>query len=236
MNLTRPPLDPSKYDLISVAEHEMDEVLGFVSTLNQNYPNGPIGPMDLFRYTTNLVRTWTTSGDNAYFSVDGTNLLARFNQNSGADYHDWWSASSLWAPPGVTPYPQVQDAYAYPDTAPNIGSNELAALDVIGYTIAVPPPILKIVRSGTNRFMLSWSASYSGYTLQENTNLQANTWVASVTGSTNPAIIVSTPARKYYRLYKASVPGPLTAQTVTLQVSTNTVLQRVTHVYRPIGY
>jgi hypothetical protein len=59
-----------------------------------------INPADLFRYTTNLVRTFTTTGDNAYFSPDGTNLLARYNMDPGGDYGDWWSVNYL---PGDMP-------------------------------------------------------------------------------------------------------------------------------------
>jgi hypothetical protein len=238
LNLTRPPGDPSKYDLISVTEHELDEVLGFVSDLAFTYPSGPITPLDLFRYTTNssppfLSRSWTTSGDDAFFSVDGTNLLARFNQNSSGDYNDWWSLSGHWAPPGATPHPQVQDAFGTPDTDPDLGSNELAGLDVIGYTLAVPPPLLKIVLAGKNKFTLSWSSG-SGYSLQENTNLLASgSWVNSATGTTNPAVIISTNVVKFYRLYKLLPPASLIAQSATFQRSKNMVFQKVRHVYNP---
>jgi hypothetical protein len=241
MNLTRPPANPNDYDLISVAEHEMDEVLGFDSTLPDNYPGGPIGPMDLFRYMTNstgLTRTWTTSGDNAYFSVDGTNLWARFNQNSGGDYHDWWSLTGLWAPPGVTPYPQVQDAYAYPNTTPNLGWNELAGLDVIGYTLAVPPPappVLSLVASGRNTITLSWLANDSGFILQERTNLQSGSWVESATASTNPAIIIaSTAPWKFYRLYQdPPAPAASKAYSATVSIPKNLALQKKTHAVNP---
>ena len=208
MNFTRPPADPNKYDLVGTLEHEINEVLGFPSNLKRGQPSGPISPIDLFRYTTNLVRTWTTNGDDAYFSVDGTNLLARFNQNPDGDYHDWWSATGLWSPPGTTPHEQVQDAFGGPGTFQDEGTNELAALDVIGYTLTVTapatPPILQIVRSGVNQFTLSWTNTASGYTLQERTNLVTGTWATSATGSTNPAVLVSTNTQKFYRLYKAA--------------------------------
>lgn len=227
MNLTRPGTNPNKYDLVSVTEHEMDEVIGFVSLIHMNYPNGPIGAMDLFRYTTNLVRTWTTNGDNAYFSVDGTNLLARFNQEFGGDYHDWWSYTNLWAPTGGTPYPQVQDAYATPDTSPDLGSNELAGLDVIGYTLASSMPKIAIASSGKNLFTLSWFATSGGYVLQQSTNLLNNAWTTSPTGSTNWVTLTFTNAEEFFRLAKvlpppAGMPGG----------SPNTVvLQQDTHVY-----
>jgi hypothetical protein len=206
MNFTRPPLDPNKYDLAQVAEHEIDEVLGTSSDLPDFTT---ISPIDLFRYTTNLARTYTTSGDDAYFSVDGTNLLARFNMNSGGDYSDWYSYGLNWAPPGATPKAQVQDAFSGPGNAFDLGSNELSMLDVVGWTLAsaVPNvvPRLTIVRSGVNQFTLSWTNAAIGYVLQENTNLlTAATWIAAATGSTNPAVIVSTNRQKFYRLYNAT--------------------------------
>lgn len=234
INLTRPPANPNKFDLISVAEHEIDETLGFVSTLDKVYPTGPIGPMDLFRYTTNLVRTWTTNGDNAYFSVDGTNLLARFNQNAGGDYHDWWSHTNLWAPPGVTPYPQVQDAYATPGATPNLGSNELAGLDIIGYTLAPPAAVLSIAVSGKNRFTLTWPSALSGYELQQRTNLLKGVWGVSLTGSTNPAVIAATNPVVFFRLCQtSSSPAVVQAQTLLVQGFTNPPVQRITHEFNP---
>jgi hypothetical protein len=232
MNFTRPPADPNKYDLIGTLEHEIDEVLGFSSNLKRGQPNGPIGVADLFRYTTNLVRTWTTNGDNAYFSVDGTNLLARFNQDPGGDYHDWFSASALWAPPGQTPHEQVQDAFGGPGGIQDLGPNELAMLDVIGYTLAVTPPTLNIVRNGANQFTLSWTNTVTGYVLQERTNLISGAWALSTTGTTNPAVIVSADNQKFYRLYKATaLPGVL-QRSVNVQPSTHTY-ERVVHSIQP---
>jgi hypothetical protein len=235
MNFSRPPLDSSKYDIAQVAEHEMDEVLGTSSDL---YYGSPISPIDLFRYATNLARTYTTSDDNAYFSVDGTNLLARFNMDSGGDYSDWWSINNLWAPPGQTPVSQVQDAFSLPGNALDLGTNELAMLDVIGWTLAVTAqsttPTLSIVRSGANQFTLSWPNTYSGFVLEERTNLTAGSWAFSTSGSTNPAVIVSATALKFYRLYKPATPAEQPAiNTTAALISTNTTLQLHLHVTRP---
>lgn len=236
MNFTRPPSNPDNYDLQQVTEHEMDEVLGISSHLpDTSY----ISPVDLFRYTTNLVRTFTVSGDDAYFSIDGTNLLARYNMNSGGDYGDWWSFffPSNWSPvTGVTlNYPQVQDAFSGPNVAIDIGAAELAALDVVGWTLATAPtapPPLSIVRNGANQFTLSWTNTANGYVLQERTNLIAGAWNFSVTGSTNPAVLTTAVSQTFYRLYKSgsgsaqparnvvvtSVPqGPMTITTRRLQ-------------------
>lgn len=127
MNYTRPPGNPGKYDLMAVTMHEIDEVLGLASALD-GIPN-PL-PQDLFRFDSSGNRAYTTAGDNAYFSIDGSNLLARFNQASGGDHGDWWSTGAHT--------PQVQDAFATPGATPNLGV-ELTALDAIGYNV-VPAP------------------------------------------------------------------------------------------------
>ena len=187
MNFTRPDVDPGKYDLQEVAAHELDEVLGISSGLPSS--TSEVWPADLFRYTTNLVRTYATTGDNAYFSVDGTNLLARYNMVTGADFGDWWSDNDIfWAPPGIPPHSQVQDAFGEPGGYDDLGSNELAILDVVGWTLAVPPPSLAIVRSGTSQFTLSWTSTASGYVLEERTNLISGNWTFSTTGAANPAV------------------------------------------------
>jgi hypothetical protein len=133
MNLTRPPGDSSKYDLKAVAMHEIDEVLGMGSGLNLpvSFPRQS-RPLDLFRYdgagVRSFVATSTDSGATSFFSIDGATDLARFNQNSGADYGDWFSTGS----------PKVQDAFGTPGSAPDLGP-EVVALDVMGYTL-VPEP------------------------------------------------------------------------------------------------
>ncbi len=127
MNLTRPPGDPAKYDLKAVAQHEIDEVLGSGSGLGL----ATIRVMDLYRYTLAGARTYTTSGDDAYFSIDGgTTKLARFNQGTG-DKGDWWSSGPHT--------PQVQDAAGTPNATPNMVV-ELRMLEVIGYNFTVPEP------------------------------------------------------------------------------------------------
>jgi hypothetical protein len=234
MNFTRPPSDPDKYDLAQVTEHEMDEVLGISSDLPDLTE---ISPIDLFRYTTNLARTYVTNDDNAYFSVDGTNLLARYNMDSGGDYGDWWSVNfpTNWSPTtgNTVNYPQVQDAYSGPGNALDIGPAELASLDVVGWTLATPMPALTIVRSGANQFTLSWTNTATGFVLQENTNLLTSaTWVTSATGATNPAVIALTTAKKFYRIYKAATPSVTQSKIVTFDLSISPD-QLKTHLIKP---
>jgi PEP-CTERM motif-containing protein len=133
------PQDSSKYDLMAVAAHEINEVLGLGSAL-PTPQNGTIFPEDLFRYNSSGARNFTTSGDNAYFSIDGTHDLARFNQDSGGDYGDWWSTGAHT--------PQVQDAFGTPGAQPNLGV-EVTALDVIGYDPAPVPEPTTVILLGT---------------------------------------------------------------------------------------
>ena len=124
------------YDLVSVASHEIDEILGIGgpgSLLGRGFPSNIIGILDLFRYTSVGTRTYTTSGDNAYFSINGgTTDVARFNNDGFGDYGDWHTSLT----------PQVQDAYGTPGVQVNMGTAELTALDVIGWTLAsnIPEP------------------------------------------------------------------------------------------------
>jgi hypothetical protein len=129
-------LNPLKYDLLQVAYHEINEVLGFSSALNglmngDPAPTASIGSLDIFRFTAPGVRRFdTVLGSAAYMSIDGgvTNLTA-FNTTGGGDYQDFET-------PGGS---QVQDAFSSPGFRKDNGIAELAALDVIGYTL-VPEP------------------------------------------------------------------------------------------------
>ena len=126
-NFDRITIDPSKYDLQAVAEHEIDEVLGLGSGLDHT---SATRPEDLFRYDASGNRSYTTdSGAASYFSIDGTADLARFNQTSGGDYGDWFSTAAHT--------PQVQDAFGTPGATPNLNV-ELTALDAIGYNLLPP--------------------------------------------------------------------------------------------------
>jgi hypothetical protein len=237
MNFTRPETNSTNYDMQSVVAHEMDEVLGTSSGLPAS---SPVWAMDLFRYTTNLVRTFTTNGDNAYFSVDGTNLWARFNQDPDGDYGDWWSQSDIyWAPPGHTPVAQVQDAFGEAGIIVDLGTNELAMLDAIGWTLSsstLPTaPTLTMIPTGPGQYTFAWQASLTDYVLQETTNLAVpGSWVESDSGYADPALIVSADAQKFYRLhYQHPVSSVVPAQAAAVQLSTNAELQLVTRVYQP---
>lgn len=131
-----PELTPDLYDLRSIAMHEINEVLGSTSNLGRTgFFSGSVSAIDLFRYDLQGDRSFTTSGDDAYLSLDGVTQLARFNQDGGGDYGDFWSA-------GPHSF-QLQDAFASPGVAADMGV-EIDMLDAIGLTLAqvstVPEP------------------------------------------------------------------------------------------------
>ena len=143
MNLDRTSIDFSKYDLFAVAAHEIDEVLGFGSALNNlnngdPTPTGPVWTLDLFRYdqngagvSTQRCRLRLTSR-----SIARICWCSSIKRRDG-DFSDWFSTGAHT--------PRVQDAFATPGATPNPGI-ELIGLDVLGYNWSRPK--LTIVRCG----------------------------------------------------------------------------------------
>ncbi len=149
-NITNPgsPGSSDAYALQSVIEHEIDEVLGLGSGVdNINNSSGATitsvdGPMaeDLFRYSAAGVLLYSSevgascgaggSLGTAYFSTDGgnTNLAGFNNACNGGDWGDWDNGSL-----------RVQNAFATPTVNPALGV-EITALEAVGYDSATPEP------------------------------------------------------------------------------------------------
>ncbi len=136
MNLSRTGgQNSSYYDLQSVVEHEIDEVLGLGSGLGLSYAM----PEDLFRYASVGSSCASVSGRSytatttakSCFSINGSASLAQFNNTGSGDYGDWLTTATQSSPGSA----RVQDATGTPGAQANLGV-EWQALDVIGYTMA----------------------------------------------------------------------------------------------------
>lgn len=187
MNLSSFETSATNYSLFSTVSHEMDEALGLGSALNglannSPSPTGPVEPEDLFRYDQNGDRSFNTSlNATSYFSLDGTNDLAQFNQYAGGDFGDWYSYN-------VDVTPQVQDAFLAPGVNPVLGL-ELRVLDVIGYgrvtNSAVAAPAAAQL-SGANltagQFIFTFTGTVGDqYVAESSTNLL--TWTPFATNA-----------------------------------------------------
>jgi len=155
LNVGRTTTGGGAFSLLATVEHEIDEALGLGSELpNLTFLGGHPAPEDLFRWASAGVRSFATNpnvaGCNngagapaAFFSINGgvANLNQFNNCNNGDDYGDW-----------ITHTPsQVQDALTNGTGAPSLtaASSETVALDVIGYTFAVPEPMsLVLIATG----------------------------------------------------------------------------------------
>jgi hypothetical protein len=157
----------SNYPLLATTEHEIDEVLGLGSSLNNcndqqitPTPNctagspyssvGPYGaPEDLFRYDGSGNRTLSTtcSSGNPQQTDLSTQPAAFFSYgpatgniaqfNNDCNGGDFGDWQSSPLPNGTSA--QVQDAFTGPGTGPTLGSSEIAALTAIGYTTSSTP-------------------------------------------------------------------------------------------------
>lgn len=132
MNITATDNDQKKFSLKETAQHELDEVLGTSSELDGG-TTGPVAPADLFRYDANGKRIYVQDPKaESFFSIDGKNTLAKYNQDKSGDFGDWFSING-----GQTP--QIQDAFGTPGGTPVELGVELVVLDVVGYTRADVP-------------------------------------------------------------------------------------------------
>jgi hypothetical protein len=205
MNLSRASVDPTKYDLQSVVEHEVDEALGFSSALNGLLngappPSTPARALDLFRFDQSGARSFNTATNTAaYLSIDGgATRLVRFNQTQNADFQDWYSGN------GQTPH--VQDAFGTPGATANL-SVELIALDVCGYNLvyAMPQPTILSMWPSGGMMNVTWASQPNlSYQMQSKTNMMG-TWFnvgnpVTANGSTTSAAAPMNSAQSFYRV------------------------------------
>ena len=148
----RPP-SASNFDAQRSTEHEIDEVMGLGSRLNENPLGTDLRPQDLFSWSSAGVRNISSSGTR-FFSINGgvTNLV-NFNQNPHDDFGDWLSTACPQA------HPYVQNAFVChgQDSDVTATSPEGINLDVIGYDLVNP-----VVTTNVATNITSSSATLNG--------------------------------------------------------------------------
>ena len=206
LNFSTAVTNGGKFSLFAVASHEIDEVLGLGSALDEVFSgflsaSDPILPEDLFRYDQFGSRTYTTNTNAiAYFSLNGTTDLAQFNQDPSGDYGDWYSIFGGQVP-------EVQDAFSAAGASPVLGV-ELRALDAMGFTLvqATPKPVILSVVKTNGSVVFTWSAvSGQKYQVLDSTNLASQSWTnlgSSITASGTNVSFTNTVGPDKQRFYR----------------------------------
>jgi hypothetical protein len=160
-------------DFIGVAEHELTEVMGR-STFGLESTN--YVPYDLFRFTSNGVRSLDANDTDVYFSVDnGVTELKFFNPNNGGDIQDWASS---------TP-PDSFDAFVTDGNELTLSAADLTAVDILGYNLNYLPPRLTGMTLGNGSFQLNFTNTPgTTYTVLGTTNISLSTSNWTVLGTT----------------------------------------------------
>ena len=150
------------YDFISVAEHEISEVMGR-GTFGLN-DSGNYVPYDLFRFTAGGVRSFNVNDTGVYFSVNnGATVLKYFYDdiNTG-DIQDWATS---------TP-PDSYDAFISNGEEGRLSSADLTSLDVIGYNLNFLAPQLTGAALAGGNFKVGFTnVTGLGFAVLATTNL-----------------------------------------------------------------
>jgi hypothetical protein len=188
----------SSYDMMGVIEHELSEVMGRSSNLDQARS---YSVLDLYRYASNGVRQLTT-GDPSYFSIDsGKTLGLAFNNYQtgqvGGDLGDW--AATIGSPdsygdglngqigPVSATDKVVMAAIGWTTTAASTGLNVAAAVPTLSAAAAVAA-----INEGVDNYVsISDSGANVSAQLDALEQLASNETIYSIGLSSSPTITLS---------------------------------------------
>lgn len=166
---------PGEFDFIAVAEHEISEVMGRIPGLGQN--GGIYLPYDLFRFTSNGVRSFGITDMNVYFSVDNgaTVLKYFFGDIAQGDIQDWQTSSP----------PDTFDAFASMGNEGLLSSADITAVDILGYDLNLLIPSVAGAKQANGSFRLTFTNTPgTASTILASTNLSIPTSNWMVLGTT----------------------------------------------------
>ena len=168
------PTSPSNFDAQRFTEKQIDEIMGFGSSISWS---SDVMPQDLFSWSSAGIRN-ITSSSTRYFSIDGgVNDIVDFNQDPNLNFCDWLSSGCPQA------HPYVQNASYCPGQSSDVTatSPEAINLDVIGYDF-VAPPQLDFNKDGHPDYLLFNAATRATMIWYMNNNVH----VSSHSGPTLP--------------------------------------------------
>lgn len=194
----------------STGDHDL-AANGRITTLYA--PAVPIPPLPQLSVLSTIPQTVT----GIFIQDDGTNTmfttnLVRYTRTalawpaSSTNYTVEYTAS-LSAPEW---HPVTQGAVIVGNNlvVTNLSSAPMRFYRLVPGTVslaAIPAPSLNLQRTSTNTFLLSWPSSYSGFALQQNTNLVSGNWTTvtnalSVTNGLNQVIVPPASGSRFFRL------------------------------------
>lgn len=133
------------------------------------------------------------------FSPSGGMVIHAYSPGNGSGYVNTAPEIQLGMAVGST-----NSSFSFPGTAVGPSGSAILAPN-FEFQDGIAPPVLNIAFT-SNDVLISWSATYTGFALQENSDLTATNWTDvtnsfNVVGGENQVLISSPAGNNFYRLY-----------------------------------